>query len=120
MAHFAEINEDNIVVRILVTNNEMSNEGKDWLEENLAGTWVKTSYNTHGGTHDLDATPLRKNFASIGGSYNQRLDAFIGVKPYSSWLLNEYTCLWEAPIAYPENGENYDWDEQTLTWILSS
>jgi hypothetical protein len=88
MAHFAEIDENNIVLRVLVTNNDFPNEGYNWLIENLGGTWIKTSYNAN----------IRKNFAGIGYKYDEALDAFIPPKPYASWTLNEDTCQWEEPV----------------------
>ena len=94
MAHFAEINEDNIVVRVLVTDNNDPNgdEGYQWLIDNLGGTWIKTSYNGN----------IRKNFAGIGYSYDSVRDAFIPPKPEGEWILNEDTCIWEAV----DNGDN--------------
>lgn len=117
MAHWAELDENNVVVRVLVGNNEDTNEGYDWLIENLGGTWVKTSYNTHGGVHSEGGTPLRKNYAGIGYSYNEPLDAFIPPKPFESWLLDEETCLWEAPIPYPTDDKVYLWHEETRGWV---
>ena len=107
MAHFAEIDENNIVSRVLVTNNDFPNEGYNWLIENLGGTWIKTSYNAN----------IRKNFAGIGYTYDEGRDAFIPPKPYNSWLLNEDTCNWEAPTAYPTDGKLYSWDEDSQEWI---
>jgi hypothetical protein len=107
MAHFAEIDENNIVSRVLVTNNDFPNEGYNWLIENLGGTWIKTSYNAN----------IRKNFAGIGYTYDEGRDAFIPPKPYQSWLLNEDTCQWEAPTAYPTDGKLYTWDEDSQEWI---
>jgi hypothetical protein len=107
MAHFAEIDENNIVLRVLVTNNDFPNEGYNWLIENLGGTWIKTSYNAN----------IRKNFAGIGYTYDEGRDAFIPPKPYQSWLLNEDTCQWEAPTAYPTDGKLYTWDEDSQEWI---
>jgi hypothetical protein len=107
MAHFAEIDENNIVLRVLVTNNDFPNEGYNWLIENLGGTWIKTSYNAN----------IRKNFAGIGYTYDEGRDAFIPPKPYQSWLLNENTCQWEAPTAYPTDGKLYTWDEDSQEWI---
>lgn len=117
MAHFAEINSDNIVLRVLVTDNEMPNEGLDFLVQNLGGTWVKTSYNTMGGQHRLGGTPLRKNFAGIGYIYDQERDAFIPPKPFDSFILNEETCLWEPPVPYPTDGKVYDWNEELGDWV---
>jgi hypothetical protein len=107
MAHFAEIDENNIVSRVLVTNNDFPNEGYNWLIETLGGTWIKTSYNAN----------IRKNFAGIGYTYDEGRDAFIPPKPYQSWLLNEDTCQWEAPTAYPTDGKLYTWDEDSQEWI---
>jgi hypothetical protein len=81
-------------------------------------TWVQTSYNTQGGVHTQGGTPLRKNYAGIGYSYDAARDAFIPPKPYNSWLLNDETCLWSAPVAYPADSKLYRWDEETLNWVL--
>ena len=118
MAHWAELDENNIVTRVLVGSNEDPDEGYQWLIDNLGGTWVKTSYNTQGGVHTLGGTPLRKNYAGIGYSYDETRDAFIPPKPFASWNLNEDTCLWEAPVAYPSDGEMYTWNEDTTSWDL--
>lgn len=117
MAHWAEIDENNLVTRVLVGNNNDSNEGYDWLIENLGGTWVKTSYNTHGGVHNGGGTPLRKNYAGIGYTYDADRDAFIPPQPFASWVLNEDTCLWEAPVEYPSDGKIYIWDEDATNWV---
>jgi len=118
MAHWAELDENNIVTRVLVGSNEDPDEGYQWLIDNLGGTWVKTSYNTQGGVHSLGGTPLRKNYAGIGYSYDATRDAFIPPKPFNSWLLNEDTCLWDAPTPYPTDGEMYRWVEEDLNWQL--
>jgi hypothetical protein len=107
MAHFAELDENNIVVQVLVTDNDYPNEGYDWLVENLGGRWIQTSYNA----------TIRKNFAGIGFSYDETRDAFIPSKPFESWLLNEETCNWEAPKPYPTDGKLYNWDEESQEWI---
>lgn len=100
MSHWAELDENNIVLRILVGNNSNPGEGYDWLIENLGGTWVQTSYNTYGGTHRLGGTPFRKNYAGVGAFYDAERDAFILPKPEGiGWVLNEDTCLWENEIA---------------------
>lgn len=109
MAHFAEIDEDNLVIRVLVTSNDEPNEGYDWLVENLGGTWVKTSYNSN----------IRKNFAGIGFTYDEERDAFIAPQPFGSWILNEETCQWKAPIDYPNDGLTYFWNEEELDWELA-
>lgn len=95
MAHWAEIDKDNIVLRVTVGSNDMPDEGYQWLIDNLGGTWVKTSYNTLGGVHKLGGTSLRKNYAGIGFTYDESRDAFIPPKPEGNWSLNEETCLWE-------------------------
>jgi hypothetical protein len=95
MAHWAEIDENNIVLRVTVGSNDMPDEGYQWLIDNLGGTWVKTSYNTHAGIHQLGGTPLRKNYAGIGMYYDKERDAFIPPKPENgNWELDEETCLW--------------------------
>jgi hypothetical protein len=109
MAHFAELDENNIVIRVLVTDNDAPNEGYDWLIDNLGGTWVKTSYNA----------AIRKNYAGIGFTYDAQRDAFIPPKPFDSWLLVEETAQWVAPIHYPEDGLMYQWDEAVLDWVAS-
>lgn len=107
MAHFAELDENNIVIRVLVTDNNALNEGYDWLIKNLGGRWVQTSYNA----------TIRKNFAGIGFTYDESLDAFIPPKPFASWTLNETTCQWVSPIPYPNDGKYYSWDEAITNWI---
>jgi hypothetical protein len=107
MSHFAEIDENNIVTRVLVGDNDMPNEGYDWFVENLGGTWVKTSYNGN----------IRKNYAGIGYTYDEERDAFIPPKPFDSWTLNEGTCRWQAPVPYPQDGRAYVWDEDSVLWI---
>lgn len=108
MSHFAEIDKNNVVIRVIVGDNNMPNEGYDWIVENLGGTWVRTSYNSN----------FRKNFASIGYIYDQDRDAFIPPKPFNSWILNEETCNWTAPVEYPSDGAAYRWDEEQLDWTL--
>jgi hypothetical protein len=106
MAHFAELDENKIVTRVLVTDNDAPNEGYDWLVENLGGTWVQTSYNA----------TIRKNYAGIGFTYDAELDAFIPPKPFESWVLVDETAQWEAPIPYPDDGMTYHWDEELNQW----
>ena len=107
MAHWAEINENNIVLRVNVGDNNAPDEGYQWLLDNLGGTWVKTSYN---GT-------IRKNYAGIGYTYDETRDAFIPQKPFESWVLNEDTCNWEAPTPRPTDDKEYRWDESTTSWV---
>ena len=119
MAHFAEIDENNIVIRVLVTDNNDPNgdEGYQWLIHTFGGRWVQTSYNTLAGVHLIGGTPFRKNYAGIGYTYDEQRDAFIPPKPYESWVLNEDTCLWGAPIPAPNDGKLYNWDENTQQWV---
>ena len=125
MAHYAFLNNNNIVTEVIVGKNE-GEEGINWEAHYGAfrrQTCKRTSYNTMGGVHSLGGTPFRKNYAAIGYTYNEIRDAFIPPKPYNSWTLNEDTCLWEAPIPMPEDagtGEPpklYAWDEITLSWV---
>lgn len=118
MAHAAEIDGDNVVVRVLVVPDAQEDRVQEFLADDLGlgGTWIKTSYNTQGGVHSNGGTPLRKNYAGIGFTYDSERDAFIPPKPFASWTLNEDTCLWEAPVAYPEDGKFYTWDEETTSW----
>lgn len=106
MSNFAEINENNIVLRVLVGDNSMPNEGYDWFVENLGGIWIQTSYNGN----------IRKNYAGVGFYYDEIRDAFIPPKPFDSWTLNEETCLWESPTPYPDDGGSYTWNEDTQSW----
>jgi len=119
MAHFANINSDNIVTQVLVVSDNDAPRGHDFLSKDLGlgGTWIQTSYNTRGGEHSNGGTPLRKNYAGIGYTYDSGRDAFIPPKPYASWVLDEATCLWNAPVAYPTDGKMYSWDESTTSWI---
>ena len=107
MAHWAELDENNIVLRVTVGSNDDPDEGHQWLIDNLGGTWVKTSYNA----------TIRKNFAGIGFTYDATRDAFIPPKPFASWVLDEATCRWEAPTPYPTDGKIYEWDEATVSWV---
>ena len=119
MAHFAEIDENNIVTRVLVVNDADAADGQNFLANtlDLGGTWIQTSYNTSGGVHANGGTPVRKNYAGIGYSYDSVRDAFIPPKPFASWLLNDATCLWEAPTAMPvEEGKMFRWVEEDLNW----
>lgn len=116
MAHWAEIDNNNFVTRVLVGSNDDVDEGYQWLINNLGGKWIKTSYNTRGNKHSLGGTPFRKNYAGIGFYYDEDRDAFIPPKNFNSWILNEDTCLWEAPIPYPEDGKVYLWNEDNLAW----
>jgi hypothetical protein len=119
MAHFAEIDAEGTVLRVLVVADAQEDRGQEFLADDLGlgGTWKKTSYNTVGGVHTGGGTPYRKNYAGIGFKYDNALDAFIPPKPYASWNLNEDTCLWEAPTPMPEEeGKFFTWDEDTTSW----
>lgn len=97
MAHWAKINENSIVENVIVTSNDEADEGESWIAENLGGIWVKTSYNTIAGKHKLGGEPLRKNFASVGFTYDEARDAFIPPKPSEEYMLDEATCTWYLP-----------------------
>jgi hypothetical protein len=119
MAHFAEIDQNNIVTRVLVVDNSEENNGQVFLADTLGlgGTWIKTSYNTFAGVHTNGGTPLRKNYAGVGYTYDSSRYAFIPPKPYASWLLNEDTCLWDAPTPMPvQEGKVFKWVEEDLNW----
>ena len=116
MAHFAELDENNVVQRVIVVhNNELLDEngneseqkGIDFCVAHYGGSWIQTSYNGN----------IRKNYAGVGFIYNPILDGFIGHKPFESFVLNENTCQWEPPIPYPTDDKNYLWDESTLNWV---
>jgi len=110
MAHFAKV-VDGIVTKVIVAEPEFF----DTFVDDSAGEWIQTSYNTHGGQHTLGGTPLRKNFAGIGFTYDREKDAFIPPQPFASWTRNETTCLWEAPVPMPEEGQ-YIWNESITNW----
>jgi hypothetical protein len=113
MSHFAQIDENNIVTRVIVAE-------QDFIDSGLVGdpaSWIQTSYNTLGGIHLLGGTPLRKNYAGTGFTYNKEKDAFIPPKIFNGWILNEETCLWESPVPMPSTeGVNYYWDNNTESW----
>ncbi len=128
MAHFCKLGKGNIVERVEVVSNDVATTeqaGMDFLN-NLYGSrdvWKQTSYNTYRGEHKLGGTPFRKNYAGVGYTYDQTRDAFIPPKPFNSWILNETTCVWEAPVTRPEiteqqlqDGSKYVWNEENQTW----
>lgn len=121
MAHYAFLNMQNVVTEIIVGKDETDGP-KNWeihygnIREQVC---KRTSYNTKGGVHINGGIPFRKNYAGIGYTYDETRDAFIPPKPYNSWVLNEDTCLWDAPIEYPTDGNNYNWNEETQQWDLS-
>ena len=111
MSHFAKV-KDNIVTEVIVAEAEFF----DTFVDTSPGEWIQTSYNTLGGEHLLGGTPLRKNYAGIGFTYDATRDAFIPPQEFDSWTLNETTCLWEPPTAYPSDGKDYRWNETTKAW----
>ena len=117
MAHFAELNEDNIVTRVIVVSNDDCGGGDypasdaigaSFCHNLLGGTWKQTSYNNN----------FRKRYAGIGYTFREDIDAFVAPKPYPSWLLNTSTFQWQAPVPYPNDGKMYYWDEATQSWVL--
>ena len=139
MASFAKLNNNNVVITVVSVVNEVITNSNGIEEEQLGiqflktlynepnTIWKQTSYNTSAGVHSLGDTPFRKNHAGIGYSYDQTRDAFIPPKTYNSWVLNEFTCLWEAPIIRPEltqeqkdNNQYYTWNEETQSWTLQT
>jgi len=110
--HYAKI-ENNIVTKVIVAEAEFF----DTFVDDSPGIWLQTSYNTHGGVHSNGETPLRKNYAGVGYTYDSVRDAFIAPQPYPSWTLVEDTCLWEAPVAMPTDDKMYTWDEDTTSWV---
>ena len=129
MASFAKI-ENNIVTTVLSVVNEVLKDSNGVEQEQLGinflktlynepnAIWKQTSYNTNGGVHSLGGTPFRKNHAGIGYTYDENRDAFIPQKPFNSWILNEEACLWNAPVAYPQDNNLYNWNEDILNWEL--
>jgi hypothetical protein len=116
MAHFAQLDDNNVVLQVIVVhNNELLDNGVEFEAKGIAfcqtlfpGTsWKQTSYNAN----------IRKNYAGVGFTYDAQRDAFIPPKPYPSWVLNETTCQWEAPVPYPQDGKRYVWDEATVSWV---
>jgi len=108
MAHWAEIDKNNVVTRVTVGSNDEPDQGYQWLIDNLGGTWLQTSYNAL----------IRKNYAGVGFTYDETRDAFIPPKPFESWVLDEDTCLWVAPVPMPEDGA-YTWDEEAGEWVAA-
>ncbi len=114
MAHFAEIDQEGIVLRVIVAE-------QDFIDSGVVGdpkNWIQTSYNTLGGVHRMGGKPLRKNFAAIGYKYDKERDAFISEKPFESWVLNEEKCVWEAPVEMPKDRIDYQWNEAEKSWQL--
>ena len=107
MAHYAKI-ENGIVTQVIVADQEFIDK--------FPGEWIQTSFNTIGGKHTNGGTPLRKNYAGVGYTYDYQRDAFIPEKPFNSWILNEDSCLWEYPVSYPTDGKFYIWNEELIKW----
>jgi len=112
MAHYAKV-KNKKVIQVIVADSEYIEN----LKDTSPGKWIQTSYNTHGGVHINGGTPLRKNYAVIDGNYCPVKDAFYDKQPHTSWTLNEDTYLWEAPVAYPDDGNMYTWNEETTSWV---
>jgi hypothetical protein len=128
MAYFSKIGLNSKVIEVLsvdnsvlldANGNESEKNGIDFLNI-LTGwaIWKQTSYNTRGGIHKLGGTPFRKNYGGVGYTYDEDRDAFIPPKPFDSWILNEDTCIWQAPVALPDTENRYTWNEQNQTWDL--
>ena len=119
MAHFAELDKDNKVLRVIVAEKEFF----DTFVDSEPGEWIQTSYNTRGGVHyGQDGNPdggvaLRGNYAGIGYTYDRANDVFYAPKPFASWVLNNTSWTWEAPVAMPTDGKQYSWDEATTSWV---
>lgn len=111
MSHYAKVN-NGLVEQVIVAEADFF----DTFVDSSPGQWIQTSYNTRGGVHANGGTPLRKNYAGIGMTYDSTRDAFYAPQPYPSWTLNDDSCLWEAPTAYPTDGEHYIWNEETTSW----
>ena len=123
MAHFAQLDENNVVIQVIVVSNESAPDektGQEFLASiGFAGTWIQTSYNTQGGIHNLGGTPLRWNYAGIGYSYDPIRDAFIAPKPFPSYVFDEEKLTWKNPIPKPEGTETtgWKWNEDTISWV---
>ena len=130
MAYFAKLGTGNIVEQVISINNAVITDSNGVEQEQLGidflrnlynepnAIWKQTSYNTNGGVHKFGGTPFRKNYAGIGYTYDLQRDAFIPPKPFNSWILNENTCNWDAPVARPNDGNMYKWNEEILNWEL--
>ena len=112
MAHYAKVN-NGLVEQVIVAEAEFF----DTFVDSSPGQWIQTSYNTYGGVHSDGGTPLRKNYAGVGSTYDATRDAFIPPTPYASWVLNDTSCIWEAPTAMPVDDKTYRWDEDTTAWV---
>ena len=123
MANFAKLGKGNKVLKVEPIHNDCASTeqaGIDFLNGlyKTNDVWKQASYNTVGGLHLLGGTPFRKNYPGIGYTYDSERDAFIAAQPFSSWILNEEKCVWEAPVAYPDDGQNYNWNEINQNWDI--
>lgn len=118
MAHYAFLDENNTVVQVIVGKDEGNMDWEQFYSMQMGMACKRTSFNTIGGVHQLGGTPFRKNYAGIGFTYDPQRDAFIPPKPFASWVLNEDTCLWDAPTPMPTDGGMYQWDEATASWAV--
>ena len=116
MAHYAFLDENYIVTEVIVGKDESNFDWERHYGDIRGQLCKRTSYNTIGGVHTTGGTPFRKNYAGIGFTYDETRDAFIPPKPFNSWILNETSCCWEAPIAYPSDGNLYSWNEDNIQW----
>lgn len=120
MAHYAFLDDNNTVTEVIVGKDE-GEDGVDWEQHYGAfrgQVCKRTSYNTNGGIHSNGGIPLRKNYAGIGFTYDAGRDAFISPQPYPSWVLNEESCQWKAPLPNPDDGQLYQWDEDAGDWAM--
>tara|TARA_B100001123_G_scaffold183774_1_gene210413 strand:- start:318 stop:692 length:375 start_codon:yes stop_codon:yes gene_type:complete len=118
MAHFAELDKDNLVVRVVVVSDQHELDGENWCKNFFGGgVWKQTSYNTIHNKHSGGKSPLRKNYAGVGFRYYANLDAFIPPKPFASWVLDEEAGQWLAPVPIPTDGLSYEWDESSTSWV---
>ena len=120
MAHYAFLNSNNVVTDVIVGKNE-GEDNINWEQyygEFRGQVCKRTSYNTVGNVHNNGGAPFRKNYAGIGYVYDANRDAFIPPKPFASWILNETTCQWDAPVEFPRTGRSLDWDEDSQTWVI--
>ena len=119
MAHYAFLDEHYVVTEVIVGKDESNYDWEAHYGQFRGQLCKRTSYNTRGGEHTGGGTPYRKNYAGIGYTYDPDRDAFIPPKPYASWVLNEQSCLWQAPTPMPQDGKMYNWDEATTSWVES-
>lgn len=132
MAHYAQLDENNVVLQVIVVSDADAGPlpgvaGENFCHDLVGGRWKQTSYNTRGGVHYSPETnepdgglAFRKNYAGIGYTYDEVRDAFLPPQPYPSWVLNEDTCWWDAPVPYPTDGQAYTWDEDQTAWVVVS